>query len=168
MNIDLSNGPLVYVACSYDTGDKGANLQRAFTAAENVVKKGGFPIVPHMCHLWHSKYYYHKRDFWIKYTMRLLYLCTGQYMIICPGSEFSPGVANERKEASLLNIVVYNYDDFLLLERFEPRLSLLQEETDGQLDNVTSQPEGDDVRSAGEQTLPTDVDNKAASNSASI
>lgn len=115
------DGPLVYVAGSYDNGaDKGVNLQRAFAAAENVVKKGGFPIVPHMCHLWHTKYYYHKRDFWLKYSMRLLIEC--DIMIVCPGSEFSEGVKAERERALLLGMQVLNYDDFLRLDTFTPTM----------------------------------------------
>jgi hypothetical protein len=111
-------GPLVYVAGSYDSGsDKNLNLQRAFTAAENVVKKGGFPVVPHMCHLWHSKFYYHKRDFWLKYSMRQLMEC--DIMIICPGSEFSQGVKEERERALMMGMEVLNYDEFLRLESFK-------------------------------------------------
>lgn len=169
MSNALMNGPLVYVAGSYDTGNKGVNLQRAFAAAENVVKRGGFPIVPHMCHLWHSKFFYHKRDFWLNYTMRLLHLCAGHFMVICPGSEFSPGVAAERRVAVLLGITIYSYDEFLMIEKFAPvAIPALREVKDGQVDDTASQSESDDVRTDREQALSADVAEETASNSADI
>lgn len=156
-----SEGPLIYVAGSYDTGDKAVNLQRAFAAAENVLKKGGFPIVPHMCHLWQSKFFHHPRIFWLLYSMRLLKIC--HCMIICPGSEFSPGVKAEREEAMLRGIPVLNYDQFMALEKFPPLMIAEEEERpDGPGHDVTAKQASDDVQSGGEQTPANDVDQETA------
>lgn len=168
MEAGWSEGPLVYVAGSYDTGDKATNLQRAFAAAENVVKRGGFPIVPHMCHLWHSKYFYHKRDFWLLYSMRLLQIC--HCMIVCPGSEFSKGVAAERREAMTRGIPVLNYDQFLAIEKFPPleMVTEINEVNHGSNPDVSVGPESDDVRPGGEHVPQNDVDQKTASESAGL
>lgn len=158
MEAGWSDGPLVYVAGAYDAGDKSTNLQRAFAAAENVLKKGGFPIVPHMCHLWHTKYFYHKRDFWLLYSMRLLKLC--HCMIVCPGSEFSEGVKAERREAMTMGIPVLNYDQFMALEKFPPLevVTAINEVNHGSSPDVTLGQESDDVQSTGECATAHDVD----------
>ena len=160
-----SEGPLIYVAGAYDTGDKAVNLQRAFAAAENVVNRGAFPIVPHMCHLWHSKYFYHKSVFWLNYSMRLLTLCHG--MIICPGSEFSAGVKAERIKALELGIPVLNYDEFLRLEAF-PMIPLHEEVDYDARPDAAIGSEGTDVRPAGEPVPSDDVDKEDASNTSDL
>ena len=157
-----SEGPLIYVAGSYDTGDKAVNLQRAFAAAENVLKKGGFPIVPHMCHLWQSKFFHHPRSFWLLYSMRLLKIC--HCMIICPGSEFSQGVAAERREAIAMGIPVLNYDQFLALEKFPPleAVTAINEVNYGAEPDVSLGQESGDVQPTGECVPANDVDQETA------
>lgn len=163
MEAGWSEGPLVYVAGSYDHGDKPTNLQRAFAAAENVVKKGGFPVVPHMCHLWHSKYFYHKRDFWLLYSMRLLKQC--HCMIVCPGSEFSEGVKAERREAMAMGIPVLNYDQFMALEKFPPLevVTAINEVNHGAGPDVALGQASDDVRSTEESVQTNAVDQEDTS-----
>ena len=56
----------VYIAGAYSKGDVALNVREAVLAADELVKLGHIPYIPHLTHFWHlisPKEY----EFWLKY-----------------------------------------------------------------------------------------------------
>ena len=64
----------VYVAGPYTKGDVVVNVQEIIRVAEEVLKVGLCPIIPHLTHLWHLVSP-HEYDYWIRYDNMLLRRC---------------------------------------------------------------------------------------------
>ncbi|MBC8273418.1 MAG: DUF1937 family protein [Chloroflexi bacterium] len=64
----------VYVAGPYTKGDVVVNVRRAVLAAEELIKRGHVPFVPHLTHLWHL-ISPHPIEFWFTYDNHWLDSC---------------------------------------------------------------------------------------------
>lgn len=56
----------VYIASAYSKGDVALNVREAISVADELVKLGHIPYIPHLTHFWHlisPKDY----EFWLEY-----------------------------------------------------------------------------------------------------
>lgn len=56
----------VYIASAYSKGDIAINVRNAIVVADELVKRGHMPYIPHLTHFWHlisPKEY----KFWLEY-----------------------------------------------------------------------------------------------------
>lgn len=105
----------VYIAGPYSKGDVVLNIQAAVHAANEVLKRGFTPFIPHLTHLWHmvSPKPYQE---WLDYDMEWLTLC--DWVLRIPGD--SGGADKEVAVAQRLCIpVIFGLEAFL--ERFDAR-----------------------------------------------
>jgi len=108
---------LMYVAGAY-TGktpeEVDLNIQAAAKVGQVVVRKGWYPIIPHMNTAGFdrtaSEVTY---DFWIEGTLEVMRRCDA--VIMCPGWELSDGAVGELEIANQLKMPVY-FDTFHLPE----------------------------------------------------
>jgi hypothetical protein len=67
-------GMKVFISGPYTHPDPAVNVRNAVLAAEEVVKKGHTPYIPHLSHLWHL-ISPHPIDFWYQYDLEWLKCC---------------------------------------------------------------------------------------------
>lgn len=92
----------VYIAGPYTNPDPCINTRNAILAAEEVVKLGHTPFVPHLTHLWHL-ISPHDIEFWYEYDFKWLLSCDA--LLRLPGK--STGADNEVSFADKHNIPVF-------------------------------------------------------------
>jgi hypothetical protein len=92
----------IYIAGQYTTGDPAINVKRAIDAAEEVVKLGHVPFIPHLTHFWHM-IYAHEYEFWMEQDFEWLKQC--QALLRLPGD--SPGADKEVYLADKLGLVIF-------------------------------------------------------------
>ena len=91
-----------YVAGPYSNGDTIANVREAILAAEELVKAGYIPYVPHWTAFWHLVAP-HDYDFWLNYDMDWLAKC--DCLLRLSGS--SSGADKEEEYAKKIGIPVF-------------------------------------------------------------
>lgn len=64
----------VYIAAPYTLGDTAINVRTAVLAADQLLRKGHAPFVPHLSHFWHMLYP-HQYSTWLWYTSEWLKVC---------------------------------------------------------------------------------------------
>ena len=97
---------LVYVAGPYSKGKWGSNQRRAIRAAQNVLKMGHVPFLPHtMTGLWSVLY----DNAWIKFDLKWLEQCDA--ILRLPGE--SEGADTEVEFAKARGIYVFGSIDEL-------------------------------------------------------
>lgn len=99
----------VYIAGPYTLGDVVANVRQALDAADEVLKVGHTPFVPHLNHFWHLV---HPGPYeqWIAWDAAWLPLC--EALVRLPGE--SRGADGEVALAAKLGIPVFpRVADFL-------------------------------------------------------
>ena len=102
----------VYVAGAYSKGDPCINTKKAIDMADELLKQGFIPFIPHLCHFWHTMSP-KKYDDWIQYDLQWLKVCDAMLVI----SE-SKGVNIEKKYCIKHSIpIFYNIGDMLKLKR---------------------------------------------------
>jgi hypothetical protein len=94
----------IYVAGPYSTGDPIINTREAVKAAEELIKKGHIPFIPHLTMLWHL-IAPHPTLFWYEYDFVWLRFCNA--VLRLPG--ISEGADGEVKLAKHLCMPIY-YD----------------------------------------------------------
>ena len=92
----------VYVAGPYSKGDVAVNVRNALLAAEELVKIGHVPYVPHLTHFWHCVFP-HVYEFWLEFDKEWLRRC--EVLLRLPGD--SSGADKEVALAHELGIPVY-------------------------------------------------------------
>jgi len=65
---------IIFIAGPYAKPDPVINTRNAILAAEEVLKRGHIPYIPHLCHLWHLVSP-HEEGFWSEYDLKFLPLC---------------------------------------------------------------------------------------------
>lgn len=93
----------VYIAGPYTKGDVVVNVRKAVEAAEEVVRLGFYPFIPHMTHLWHM-IVPHNYDFWLDQDFVWLLSCDALLRI--PGE--SSGADKEVALAKSQSIPVFD------------------------------------------------------------
>ena len=93
---------IVYIAGPYTKGNVESNVRDAIIAAEKVSNLGHTPYIPHLTYFWHLTFP-HSIDFWYKYDMQFLILCS----CILRLSGDSIGADNEVIFAKGINMPVY-------------------------------------------------------------
>ncbi len=93
---------LIYVAGPYAYPDPVVNTRNAILAAEEIVKKGHTPYIPHLTMAWHLVVP-HETDFWYEYDLKFLPLCDSLFRI----SGESKGADREVSLAKNLGMDVY-------------------------------------------------------------
>lgn len=93
----------VYIAAPYTIGDTAVNVRVAVMAADQLMRKGHAPFVPHLSHFWHMMYP-HQYETWIWYTMEWLKVCGA--VIRLPGE--SMGADGEVAWAKLKGVPVFD------------------------------------------------------------
>jgi hypothetical protein len=92
-----------YIAAPYTVPDPVENTNRVIRFAEKVLKKGYFPVIPHLTLLWQAVNP-KPPEFWYNYTMELMKRCD----MVIRLSGFSEGADREVALANKLGIeVVY-------------------------------------------------------------
>ncbi len=98
---------IIYVAGPYTTGDVAQNVHSAILCADDIIKKGHTPYIPHLTHFWHlisPKPY----QFWLDYDLKFLPKCDSLYR--APG--LSKGADKEVSLAQKLGMPIYfNFED---------------------------------------------------------
>jgi|SRR5215467_577434 len=92
----------IYVAGPYSTGDPVINTRNAIYAAEELIKKGHIPYVPHLTLLWHIVAP-HDLEFWYEYDQVWLRFCNAVFRL----EGESTGAANECKVARSIGLPIY-------------------------------------------------------------
>lgn len=70
----------IYIAGPYTKGDVAVNVRKAMEIAEQLVKMGHTPYIPHLTHFWHLVFP-HPVGFWYDYDNQWLPLCDALYRI---------------------------------------------------------------------------------------
>ena len=70
----------IYVAGPYSRGDTIMNVRGAILAAEEIIKKGHVPYIPHLTAFWHLVAP-HEYKFWLEYDFEWLDTCDALYRI---------------------------------------------------------------------------------------
>ena len=106
--------PGVYVIAPY--GGKGEevaeNIRLAIEAAEEIVKGGGIPFVPHLYHLWHL-ITPHDKEFWMRQDRQWIWSC--DYAVRVGGE--SEGCTKDEELCEALGIEVFKGDVRSVAER---------------------------------------------------
>ena len=93
----------IYIAGPYQHPDPVENTHKAVQAAEDLVKLGHSPYIPHLTLLWHL-ISPHGSDFWYRHDLIWLFHCEG--LLRLPGK--SVGADNEVAFAEREGIPVYH------------------------------------------------------------
>jgi nucleoside 2-deoxyribosyltransferase len=93
---------LVYIAAPYTHPDPVENTHKAIQVAEELIKYGFVPYVPHVSLLWHLVAP-HPVSFWYEYDLHILYRC--DCLLRIGGA--SEGADNEVKYAQENSIPVF-------------------------------------------------------------
>ena len=64
----------IYIGGPYSKGDTVLNVRNAVMAAEQVLRRGHIPYIPHLTMLWHF-ISPHEYQFWLDYDIEWLRLC---------------------------------------------------------------------------------------------
>lgn len=99
----------VYIAGPYTLGDTAINVRVAIMAADQLLRKGHAPFIPHMSHFWHMMYP-HKYETWLWYDMEWLKVCGA--VVRLPGE--SMGADGEVAWAKQKGIPVFDSVDAFL------------------------------------------------------
>lgn len=101
----------VYVAGPYSLGSEAHNVRMAVDAADQLLRRGYSPYVPHLNHLWHL-IFPHGYERWMALDFEFLKVCDVVYRL--PGK--SPGADREVAYANAHGIpVFYSLDNLLPL-----------------------------------------------------
>jgi Domain of unknown function (DUF4406) len=92
----------IYIAGPYSHPDPIANTRTAILAAEEVIKKGHVPYIPHLTLLWHIVVP-HRLEFWYEYDKVWLRFCNA--LLRLPGE--SKGADEEVALARKLCLPLY-------------------------------------------------------------
>jgi len=95
--------PLIYIAGPYTQGDTTRNVQNALKVAEEINKRGGVCIVPHLSHLW-DLISPHDYMYWLDMDHDYIEHCQAIYRI----GGYSPGAETEEEKAEELGIPVFH------------------------------------------------------------
>lgn len=96
----------VFISGPYSNGDQVINTRNAILAAEEVVKKGHVPFIPHLSLFWHAVSP-HPVDFWYVQDLQWLKVC--DVILRLPG--LSKGADEEVSYAmSLGKLVIHDID----------------------------------------------------------
>lgn len=98
----------VYLAAPYSS-DPNANTRVALRHADELIRNGFSPFVPHLCHFWdmlHPGDYDHWFDYVSSWIDRV------DALVVVPGG--SPGVVREIEIAKEKGVPVYTREEFLL------------------------------------------------------
>lgn len=96
-------GKRVYIAAPYTLGDVAKNVNRVIKVADELVKAGYIPYIPHLTHFWHlvsPKEY----DFWLEYDHSFIDHWA-QILLRLDGD--SDGADGEARRARELGLPVY-------------------------------------------------------------
>jgi len=108
----------IYIASAYSKGDVAINVRTAILAADELVKRGHVPYIPHLTHFWHlisPKDY----DFWLDYDNSFLdHWAEGVLRV----PSYSLGADKEMARARRLGLPVY----YGLEEIPEPDISSME------------------------------------------
>ena len=93
---------IIYVSAPYSLGDVSVNIRRACLAGDELLRKGHYPLIPHLTHLWHliSPKAYNE---WLAIDLVLLTMCDA--ILRLPGE--SRGADLEIEEAERLCMIIY-------------------------------------------------------------
>lgn len=92
----------VYIAGPYTHGDVAVNVRNAIEMADELVKSGYAPYVPHLTHFWHLTFP-GPYEQWLALDFAWLAVCDA--VVRLPG--FSPGADRETAEAIKRGLPVY-------------------------------------------------------------
>ena len=93
----------VYIASAYTKGDVAVNVRTAMMVADELVKRGHTPYVPHLTHFWHLMSP-KEVEFWYEYDNSFLdHWAEGLLRL----NNESTGADNEVIRAQTLGIPVY-------------------------------------------------------------
>lgn len=92
----------VYIAGPYTHGDVAMNVRGALEAADELLRRGHAPYVPHLTHFWHLLFP-GPYEQWMRLDLAWLFVCDA--LVRLPGD--SPGADRESAEASRLGIPIY-------------------------------------------------------------
>lgn len=87
----------IFIAGPYTKGDIALNVRKACEAADELVKNGYVPFIPHLTHLWHL-ISPHPYNYWTAYDLHWLEKCDA--VLRLPGE--SLGADNEEEFAEML------------------------------------------------------------------
>jgi hypothetical protein len=93
----------IYVAGPYTKGDVAINVHNAIMAAEELVRKGHTPYIPHLTHFWHLVCP-HEIEFWYNYDLTWLKYCDA--IVRLPGE--STGADKEVELARVWGLRVFD------------------------------------------------------------
>jgi len=92
----------IFIAAPYERPDPCFNVRKAVLIAEELIKKGHVPFIPHLCHLWHLVSP-HERKYYLDYDFKWLKNCDALFRV--PGE--SQGADQEVIEAREWGMTVY-------------------------------------------------------------
>jgi len=95
----------IYIAGPYTRGDVAENVHNAIMAAEEIVKLGHIPYIPHLTHFWHLMAQ-HDIDFWYEYDLVWLTFCDA--LVRLPGD--SHGADEEVETAESLGKPIFTME----------------------------------------------------------
>lgn len=72
----MKKKPMIYIAGPYSQGDQFVNVRKVIDVAEDLMKRGFVPIIPHFTAFWNFVYY-HSWESWLEYDKQLLLRCDG-------------------------------------------------------------------------------------------
>jgi hypothetical protein len=98
----------VYIAGPITLGDRTLNLRAAILAADEVLRAGHLPFIPHLNDLWHLVCPHPAED-WYEWDNHWLSVCN--VLVRLPGE--SVGADNEVALAKSLGIMVCRLEEFL-------------------------------------------------------
>jgi hypothetical protein len=94
----------IYIAAPYTQGDVAVNLHRVFEVADELVKKGHTPYIPHWTHFWHI-YSPKEYGFWLEYDATFI-IHWAEALLYLDG--ISDGAAKEAVLASSLYLPIFH------------------------------------------------------------
>lgn len=102
----------VYVMAPYSEGDQIINVREAIRTADDVIKHGGIPFIPHLFHFWHLLEP-RPKEFWMSVDKQMMHACHA-LISSCELSRASCGMNEELYYNELyLQLPVYTYRDLL-------------------------------------------------------
>lgn len=92
----------IFISGPYTYPDPVINTRNAIFAAEEVIKKGHIPFIPHLNHLWHL-ICPHDIDFWYEYDLHWLQICDA--ILRLPGKSSGADKEVEFADAKEIRII---------------------------------------------------------------
>lgn len=93
----------IYIASAYTKGDVAINVRNVILVADELVRRGHIPFIPHLTHFWHlvsPK----EVDFWYEYDNSFLDIWAEGLLRL---DNMSTGADNEVARARRLGIPIY-------------------------------------------------------------